>query len=110
MPHRPASAPHRRRSAGPAWGDPAALAVAGERDVGGVELVAIPQLAGDLLVLLVERLAVVGELAAPDLVALALADLEEPVGVGQALARRGDQVGLTAREDGLGLRELADPA
>src|SRR5213078_3219649 len=99
---------YERRSPAPARGDQAALAVAGERDVGGVERVAVPQLAGDLLVLLVERLAVVGELAAPDLVAAALADLEEPVGIGQALARRRDQVGLAALEDRLGLRELAD--
>ena len=42
-----------------------------ERDVGLVERVAIPQLAGHLLVLLVERLAVVRELAAADLGAAA---------------------------------------
>src|SRR5437773_791421 len=57
-----------RRSPPPARGDQPALAVTGERDVGGVERVAVPQLAGHLLVLLVERFAVVGELAAPDLV------------------------------------------
>src|SRR5437868_324890 len=91
-----------RRSALPARRDEAALAVAGERDVGRIERIAIPQLARHLLVLLVERLAVVGELAAPDLAAAALADLAEPVRVREALARRCDEVGVAARQDRLG--------
>src|SRR6185436_5871474 len=90
--------------------DQPALAVGRERDARGVELIAIPQLARHLLVLLVERLAVVGELTATDLGATALPDLGEPVGVGEALARRCDDVGLAAREQLLGLAELADPA
>src|SRR3954462_14548641 len=105
-------APHggRPSAAQPARGDQPALAVAGERDVRRIELFAIPQLAGHLLVLLIERLAVVGELAAPDLVAAALAQLAEPVGVGKALARGRDDVGLAALENLLGLGELADAA
>src|SRR5262245_37103119 len=106
----PARARQAKGSATPARRDQAALAVGGERDVGRVERVAIPELAGDLLVLLVEGFAVVGELAAPDLGAAAFADLGEPVRIGEALARRGDEVGLAAREQALGLREFADAA
>src|SRR5262245_31469307 len=75
-------------SASPARRDETPLTIARERDVGRVELDAIPQLAGDLLVLLVERLAVVRELAAPDLAAATLADLQPPVRLGQADATR----------------------
>ena len=102
------------RVAGYALGGPpggaaeAPLAVAGEADPGVVELHAIPELAGDLLVVLVERLAVVGELAAAHEVAVAQPDLAEPVGIGQRLARGGDEVGLALGQDRLGLLEGAD--
>ncbi len=59
---------------------------------------------------LVERLAVVREGAPAHLGAAAEADLEEPVRVGQRLARGGDDVGLAAAEDPLGLLEGVDPA
>src|ERR1044071_3437436 len=88
----------RTAPAHPGGRDEPALAVAGERDVGRVELLAIPQLARHLFVLLIERLAVVGELTAADLLAAALAHLEEPVGVGQTLTRRCDDVGVAALE------------
>src|SRR5512132_2058523 len=81
-----------------------------ELDVRLVEGFAIPQLAGDLLVLLIERLAVVGVFAAPHLGAAAELDLEEPIGVGQGRARHADDVGVSVREDGLGLLECADAA
>src|SRR5207253_9844551 len=68
------------------------------------------QLARHLLVLLVQALAVVGELAAPHEGAVAEADLPEPVGVGQRLARGADEVGLAALEDALRLLEGADAA
>src|SRR6185436_5113060 len=62
-------APHtsdgRSRALLPDRRDQPALAVGRHRDSRLVELDAIPQLAGDLLVLLVERLAVVRVLAAP---------------------------------------------
>ena len=53
----------------------------------GFELGAIPELARDGLVHLIEPLAVVGEGAAADAGAAALAQLGEPVGIGEALAR-----------------------
>src|SRR6266404_5623265 len=70
-----------------------------------VDLHAVPELARHLLVLLVQALAVVGELAAPHEGAVAEADLPEPVGIGQRLARGADEVGLAALEDALRLLE-----
>src|SRR3990172_2554999 len=82
----------------------AALAVARElhRRVAGLEL-PIPELAGDLLVALVEPLAVVRELAAAHEVAVPEADLPEPVGVGKRLPRRRHAVRFATLEDGLRL-------
>src|SRR5690606_35617802 len=85
-------------------------AVGGERDVGRVQLLAIPQLAGHLLVLLVERLAVVRELAATDLGGAAGPDLRELVRIRERLPRGRDEVRVAALEDRLGLREVADAA
>ena len=51
--------------------------------------------------LLVEALTVVGEETAADFGAVALADLAEEVGVGEGLARGGDDVGLAGLEEGL---------
>jgi hypothetical protein len=48
----------------------------------------VPELARHFLVLLVEGLAVVGELAAPHFPSAAEANLPEPVGVREALAGR----------------------
>src|SRR6267143_2777451 len=89
----------------------AALAVACDPPgrVARVEL-PVPELAGDLLVALVEPFAVVRELAAAHEVAVAEADLPEPVGVGERLARRRDAVRLTALEDPLRLLEGRDAA
>src|SRR5919205_240816 len=88
----------------------AAAAVACERDAGLVEALAIPELAGDLLVRLVERLAVVGVVAAAHLGAPARQRLEEPVGVGQRLARGADDVRVAAPQKLLGQLERADAA
>ena len=71
------------------------------RNAGLVERFAVPELARDLLVHLVEPLAVVGEAAAADLAAAAEAHLQEPVGIGQRLARRADDVRGAGREDRL---------
>ena len=60
-------------------------------DRGAVAEVAIPQLAGHLLVLLVEAFAVVGEQAAAHFVATAQPHLLPPIGVGEALPRGGDE-------------------
>src|SRR6266571_3099043 len=90
--------------------DESPLAVAGALHVRSVQLHTVPELARDLLVALVEPLAIVGELAAPDEVTEAEPDLPEPVGVAERLPGRGDGVGLAAREDGLGLLEAVDPA
>src|SRR5690349_23890928 len=79
------------------------LAVGGAAHAGRVDVEPIPQLAGDLLVVLVQALAVVGEVAAADEGAVAEADLAEPVGVGQRLPRGRHEVGLAAGQDGLGL-------
>src|SRR5713226_5491428 len=88
-----------------------ALAVARERDrrVPRVEF-PVPELAGDLLVALVEALAVVRELAPAHELAVARADLPEPIGIGERLARRRDEVGLAALEDPLRLLEGRDAA
>ena len=60
-----------------------------ERHLGIVRIEApVPQLAGHLLVPLVEALAVVRELAAADEVAVAQPDLAEPVGIGEASGAR----------------------
>src|SRR5689334_18544339 len=83
--------------ASPRRRDEPALAVGRHRDAGGGEGVAVPEFAGDLLVLLVEGFAVVRELAATDLVARARAHLGEPVGIGERLARGRDDVGVAAR-------------
>src|SRR6267143_6052521 len=93
--------PRRRRQA--------ALAVACEPHgrVARVEL-PVPELAGDLLVALVEPFAVVRELAAAHERAVAEADLPEPVGVGERLTRRRDAVRLAALEDPFGLLEGRD--
>src|SRR4029453_16581190 len=79
----PERATSRRLGAGgtPDWRREAPLAVASEADPGVVEAHAIPELAGDLLVVLVEPFAVVGELAAAHEVAVAQPDLAEPVGI-----------------------------
>src|SRR5713226_160329 len=96
-------APRRRRQP--------ALAVARERDrrVTRVEF-PVPELAGDLLVALVEALAVVRELAPAHELAVARADLPEPIGIGERLPRRRDEVGLAALEDPLRLLEGRDAA
>ena len=57
---------------------------------------------------LVETFAVVRELAAANLGAAAELDLQEPVGVGEALPRGGHDVGLAGGQDGLGLGEVVD--
>src|SRR5690349_10374512 len=80
------------------------------RDAGLVEPLAIPELARDGPVPLIERLAVVGVDAAAHLAAAAEAQLQEPVGIGQRLPGGADEVGVAGREDRLGLRERADPA
>src|SRR5207248_10353349 len=87
-----------------------ALAVARQARVGRVDLHAVPELARHLLVLLIQALAVVGELAAPHEGTVAEADLSEPVGIGQRLARGADEVGLAAVEDAFRLLEGADAA
>src|SRR5919108_5265883 len=94
--------PRRRRQA--------ALAVGGQVHVGGVELHAIPELAGDLLVVLVEAFTVIGELAAPHEVAEAETNLAKPVGIRERLPGSGHEIGFTAREDALGLVERPDAA
>src|SRR5829696_8933360 len=88
----------------------AAAAVGGERDAGLREPLAVPELAGDLLVRLVERFAVVGVGAAPHLRAAPLAGLEEPVGVRERLARGADDVGVAAPQNLLGQLEGPDAA
>src|SRR5581483_2337300 len=89
------------------WGE-AAFAVGGEFHAGGVEGFAVPELAGDLAVALVEGLAVVGVEAEADLIAVAAGDFPEPVGVGEGLAGKADNVGGDTREDGLRLLEIVD--
>jgi len=66
-------------------------------------------LPGDLLVVLIQALAVVGELAAAHEVAVAEADLAKPVGIGQRLPRRRHEVGLAAAQDGLGCSNAKRP-
>src|SRR2546425_3244620 len=89
---------------------PAGASVARQARLRRVDVHAVPQLAGHLLVLLVEPLAVVGELAAPHEVAIAEADLPEPVGIGQRLAGGADEVRVAALEDGFRLLERPDAA
>ncbi len=69
---------------------------------------AVPELAGDLPVAAVETFAVICEGAAADLLSPALLHLEEPVGVGEALAGGGDEIGLSHLQDVLGLAEAAN--
>src|SRR5262245_4621312 len=88
----------------------AAAAVARETDrVAGIER-AIPELARDLLVALVEPLAVVRELAAPHPVAVPEPDFPEPVGIGEGLAGGRHAVGLALFQNRLGLLEGRDAA
>ena len=70
----------------------------------------VPQLAGDRLVHLVEALAVVGEDAAPHLAAQTQPELPEPVGVGQALPCRRDDVRRAGAQQLLRLLEGRDAA
>ncbi len=63
-----------------------------------------------LLVLLVEPFAVIGELALPHRVAAAQGQFEEPVGIGERLARRGDDVARAVGEHPLGHGETMDAA
>src|SRR5215207_6154362 len=74
----------------------AAAPVAAERDAGLPEPLAIPELTRDLLVRLVERLAVVGVGAAAHLRAAPRERLQEPVGVGERLAGGADDVSVAA--------------
>src|SRR5690606_31087503 len=85
----------------PRRGQQAPPTVAREHDIGRVEILAIPQLAGDLFVPGIERFAVIGELAAADLGAASEPHLQPPVGIGEALAGGGDDVGLLLAEDRL---------
>src|ERR1700735_311032 len=71
----------------PAWWGQTAFAIGGEFHVGVVETLAVPELARDLAVALVERFAVVRVEAETDSVAAAGGDLAEPLGVGESLAR-----------------------
>src|SRR5690606_1036501 len=97
---RRAAAPERST---PAGRDEPATTIAREQHPVLVEPFAIPALAGHFLVRLVERLAVVREEAAPDLVPASAPDLQEPIGIGERLPRRRDDVGIAARKDLLGL-------
>src|ERR1700691_3872819 len=58
----------------------------------------VPQLTGDLLVFLVEAFAIIGVFADPYLIAQAETDFVKPIGIGQRLARRGDDVAHAARQ------------
>src|SRR5687768_10803969 len=71
-----------------------ALAIRAARDRGGE--VAIPQPTGHLLVLLIQTFAVVGRLAAADLFAAPEPHFQEPIRIGEALSRGGDDVAVTA--------------
>jgi len=95
--------PRRRAETAPA------VAREPDRGVAGLEL-PVPQLARDLLVALVEPLAVIRELAAPHEIPVAEPDLPEPVGVGESLAGGGHAVGLAPLEDPLRLVEGGDAA
>jgi hypothetical protein len=75
-----------------------------------VEPDAIPELAGDRLVHLVEPLAVIRERALPDLRALAGSHLQEPVGIGERLPRGRNDVRRTRLENAFRLREAVDAA
>src|SRR5436309_12475256 len=86
------------------------LAVARQAHVGRVEPHAVPELASHLFVLLVQALAIVGELATPHQMTIPQADLPKPVRIGQRLARGADEVGLAALQDALSLLEGADAA
>jgi hypothetical protein len=100
----------RSRGAIPArWGE-AALAVGGELGVGGIEIFAIPELAGDLTVSLVEGLAVVGIEAEANFVATAAGNFAEPIRVGERLPGEADDVGSAVGQDGFGLLEVVDAA
>src|SRR5262249_46845615 len=79
--------------------------VARERHIRCVESFAVPQLTGHLLVLGIERLAVVRELAATDARTLTCAHLQPPVGIRETLPRGGDDVGFASHEDALDLFE-----
>src|SRR5687768_14289913 len=100
-----------RRRWGPGGRAEPAPPVGGERD-GGIRAIeiAVPQLAGDLLVMLVQPLAVVRELASAHQMAVAEVNLAEPVGVREALAGGSHDVGLAALEDALRLLEGHDAA
>src|SRR3954471_17313476 len=73
----------------------AALAVGRALHAGCVEIHPVPELARDLLVFLVEPLAVVRVGAAAHVATAPEPDLAEPVGIGQRLARRSADVGVT---------------
>src|SRR5262249_25652681 len=79
-----------------------------ERYVRLVESLAVPELARDHLVPLIQGFAVVGEGAAPDLVATPQPRFLEPIWVGQALPRGGDDVGLASGQNRLRLVEAVD--
>jgi hypothetical protein len=95
--------PRRRAETAPA------VAREPDRGVAGFEL-PVPQLARDLLVALVEPLAVIRELAAPHEIPVAEPGLPEPVGVGESLAGGGHAVGLAPLEDPFRLVEGGDAA
>src|SRR5687767_2570059 len=78
------------------------------RDARLIERLTIPELARDLLVHLVEALAVVGEAAPPHGVTLTAPHLEEPVGVGERLPGGGDDVRGAGGEDLFRLVERGD--
>src|SRR5262245_66169104 len=82
----------------PAWRDQATFAVVAFCDVRFIEVRAIPEFASHLLVHLIQAFAVVREIAAANLIALAGSDLQRPVGIGQRGARHRDDVGIAATQ------------
>src|SRR5262245_48325740 len=85
-------------------------AVWGQRDAGRAETLLVPQLTGDGFVFLVQAFAIVVVRADADRSTLAAGELEKPVGIGERLARRADDVAGALGQQALGRLKIVDAA
>ena len=93
------------------WGSgEAAFAVTGQLHAGCLQLFPVPELAGNLFVFLIESLAIIREFTYAYFRPPSELNLTEPIGVGQALPRGSDDVGITALEGVFRPIEAAHPA
>src|ERR1700722_7529537 len=81
-----------------------------QRDARLRQRLLVPELAGDLFVLLIQPFAIIGEFAGPYSGAEAERGFQEPIGIGERLARGADDVAYAAPQHVLGHFEIVHAA